>query len=173
MRDEENVSAEQPPEKEDTRLQDANEVARGASRDQASPGEGSKAPGRLSSVCRATLPRAARIRKRREFLEIYDSGLRVSGSLMVLFVRPTEHGCARLGITATRKVGGAVTRNRLRRLVREAFRRERRGMESWDLVVNVRIRARAESFEAMKREFSSLVRRARRRLRDRDARSGS
>ena len=42
---------------------------------------------------------------------------------------------ARLGITVTRKVGNAVRRNRIKRLVREWFRGVREGVESCDLVV--------------------------------------
>jgi len=43
----------------------------------------------------------------------------------VLFVRAVETDHCRLGVTATKKIGNAVRRNRARRLVREAFRRLR------------------------------------------------
>ena len=45
----------------------------------------------------------------------------------------------RLGLTVTRKVGNAVVRNRLRRRVREFFRRHGGGLPiGWDFVVNVK-----------------------------------
>lgn len=164
MRDEENLSAEQSKKKKDSRLQDAHEVSGGPPRDQTSAREGPQAPRPLSQSSRETFPPSARLRKRREFLEVYDKGVRVRGSLVVMFVRPTSLGRARLGVTATRKLGGAVTRNRMRRLVREAFRRNRHGMQSWDLVVNLTVRARDQRYRGIESELMTLIRRAERKL---------
>lgn len=64
-----------------------------------------------------------RVRKRAEFLEVQSGGARVNGDCLVfiLLKRPPEQP-VRLGITASRKIGNAVQRNRARRLIREAFR---------------------------------------------------
>jgi ribonuclease P protein component len=67
------------------------------------------------------------VRRRREFQRIQSEGRRVTTPhfLLLLWVSaPTggELAPARLGITASRRVGGAVVRNRAKRLVREAFR---------------------------------------------------
>jgi ribonuclease P protein component len=65
------------------------------------------------------------VRKRREFLRIQSLGRRVTTPhfLLLLWVSdPTGGTPARLGITASRRVGGAVQRNRAKRLAREAFR---------------------------------------------------
>ena len=64
-----------------------------------------------------------RVRKRAEFLEIQSGGVRVNGDCLVFIVlrRPAERPL-RLGITASRKIGGAVQRSRARRLIREGFR---------------------------------------------------
>lgn len=85
-------------------------------------------------------PAARRVRKRPEFQEIQARARRVSTPCFVLLLRarPTATG-ARLGITASRRVGNAVVRSRAKRLVREAFRASR---DLWaddiDLVVIVK-----------------------------------
>ncbi|HET9955939.1 MAG TPA: ribonuclease P protein component [Polyangiaceae bacterium] len=74
----------------------------------------------------------SRVRKRREYQDIQARGRRVSSAhfVLILVMRDTSarasHVCphpgvTRLGITASRKVGSAVVRNRMKRLVRHAF----------------------------------------------------
>jgi ribonuclease P protein component len=64
-----------------------------------------------------------RVRKRAEYLEIQAGGQRISGDCLVFILRRREANTpVRLGITASRKIGNAVERNRARRLIREAFR---------------------------------------------------
>jgi len=67
--------------------------------------------------------RDRRVRRRADFLRIQAHGCRVTSKhfVFLLAVRPSP-GPARLGITATRKLGCAVVRNRAKRLVREVFR---------------------------------------------------
>ncbi|MFZ5893086.1 MAG: ribonuclease P protein component [Myxococcota bacterium] len=75
---------------------------------------------------RGPFPKRERVRKRREYLEIQAQGKRVTLTHFVLIVRArAESDVARLGITASRKVGVAVVRSRIRRVVREAYRATR------------------------------------------------
>jgi ribonuclease P protein component len=64
----------------------------------------------------------------------------VIGKYVVLFALTQPEGDARFGITATRKVGGAVVRNRAKRRIRELVRKWPNTFGGWrgDLVVNVR-----------------------------------
>jgi ribonuclease P protein component len=74
---------------------------------------------------RRTFPRSKRLRKRADFLRVQASGARVQTRSFVVLIAPgAGEGDCRLGIVASRKVGGAVERNRAKRLVREAFRRQ-------------------------------------------------
>jgi ribonuclease P protein component len=70
------------------------------------------------------LPRSARLRKRPEFLEVQARGKRVHAPHFVLLLGPNK-GRQALGVTATRKVAGAVGRNRIKRLLKEVFRKNR------------------------------------------------
>jgi ribonuclease P protein component len=69
------------------------------------------------------LPRSARIRKRPDFLRVQNGGKRVQTRHFVIMLLPGPR--QRIGITVTRRVSGAVGRNRVKRLVREVFRRNR------------------------------------------------
>ncbi|HHN73790.1 MAG TPA: ribonuclease P protein component [Acidobacteria bacterium] len=106
----------------------------------------------------------ARLKKRREYLEVYDRGIRVAGGHIVLFVLPGSTGIARLGITATRRVGVAADRNRVRRRLREVFRHHRHALPEWDLVVNVRRSAVGRSYQGLEKDFLELIGRAARKL---------
>jgi ribonuclease P protein component len=65
-----------------------------------------------------------RVRRRSEFLRIQKEGRRVHTPHFVLLVMPNDEG-PRLGITVSKKVCNAVRRNRIRRVAREVFRRNR------------------------------------------------
>jgi ribonuclease P protein component len=68
-------------------------------------------------------PRADRILSRADFLRTQRDGRRVHTRHFLIMVRC--EGRQRLGITVTRKTAGSVGRNRIRRLAREVFRRNR------------------------------------------------
>src|SRR5687767_10826792 len=71
------------------------------------------------------LRRTDRVRRRPDFERAYDSGVKIRGRFMMLFVAPNGGTTPRFGVAATRKMGPAVERNRAKRLAREIFRRHR------------------------------------------------
>jgi ribonuclease P protein component len=80
-----------------------------------------------------------RLRSPAEFDAVFKRGARLGGRLFLLVVAPNPHGFDRLGLAVSRRVGGAVARNRARRLLRESFRRAaRRAGGGLDLVVVAR-----------------------------------
>ena len=68
-----------------------------------------------------------RIRRRPEFERAYSEGTRVNARFMTVIVVPNSCTYPRLGVAASRKLGGAVRRNRVKRLVRELFRCHKAG----------------------------------------------
>ena len=86
------------------------------------------------------LGRADRLRDSREFERVSRQGRRVaSGEFVFLMLPVTAGDASRIGISASRRVGNAVERNRIKRAVREWFRRRRDSFpEAWDLVVIAR-----------------------------------
>lgn len=101
-----------------------------------------------------------RVLRRAEYLEIYATGRRHAGRLLVFFVRPGTTDRTRLGVTITKKTGSAVVRNRLRRRIRELFRRTRPFAAPVDLVVNVRPGAEEATFSALAADFARVADRA-------------
>lgn len=83
-------------------------------------------------------PRSCRLTSRRQFLEVYNHGQKTSRPSFAIFGLPNDAGECRLGLTVTRKVGCAVVRNRVKRVLRGVFRRTRRGLAPLDLVLNAR-----------------------------------
>ena len=112
-----------------------------------------------------TLARASRLRARKLYLEVYERGHRVPGSFFVLFGLPGGTKKSRLGITATKKFGHAVARNRIKRVVREVFRKNR-GLAASpiDVVVNVKMGAGEQSYDRLEADYASRFRELSRRL---------
>jgi ribonuclease P protein component len=110
------------------------------------------------------------VRRRADFEAIYQSGLKISGRFMTLFVRENNNQHARLGIAATRKIGGAVIRNRAKRLARELFRNHK-PPSAIDIVVIPRREFLDASYPTLEREFDALLERAAKSGRARGARA--
>lgn len=79
----------------------------------------------MSSRGKANFPKHARLRKRPEFLSLSRWGKKIYAPHFLIIIKPNERGEARLGVTVSSKVGNAVVRNRVKRLLRECFRRHR------------------------------------------------
>lgn len=131
-------------------------------------------------------PRRLRLRRRREFLRVQRGGHKHHTRFFLVFVAPSPRPAraageppaadrepsqlpgTRLGVTVTRKVGKAVKRNRIKRLVREVFRRERRSLpDGLDMVWVAKRDAADLTYDAVVRDMQTLAGRLRRPSRSR------
>ncbi len=88
---------------------------------------------------RHTHPKSHHLRLPREFEAVYAARVRESRGPLTAYALPNDLGHPRLGLSVSRKVGTAVRRNRIRRLLREAFRLMQHDFpRGYDLVLVVR-----------------------------------
>ncbi|MDR1990703.1 MAG: ribonuclease P protein component [Acidobacteriaceae bacterium] len=113
----------------------------------------------------ATFERHERVRHRAEYQKIYDRGSKVHSRFFTVFTCPNGLRWGRLGIAATRKLGGAVVRNKAKRLVREVFRRNKLA-PGVDVVVIPRRELVEASLTTLEFEFRQNIERSLRRSRD-------
>jgi ribonuclease P protein component len=115
-------------------------------------------------------PKRGRLSRSAEFERVYRQGRSVGNRFLVLYAFPRAGASAaaegpRLGLSVSRKVGGAVDRNRVKRLLREAFAAEgERVPADHDVVLVARPEARElaerEGLEGVRRALGELVGRA-------------
>jgi ribonuclease P protein component len=89
-----------------------------------------------------------------EFERVYRQGTAYRGRLFSVHAFPNEHGAPRLGLSVSRRVGNAVTRNAVRRKLREVFHScISEVSENLDLVVSARPAAAEATLEELREEF--------------------
>ena len=96
------------------------------------------------------LPKEKRIAKRRDFLRVYETGQKFFSRYAVVFYASNDMAHSRVGVTATKKLGKANVRNRLKRWTREIYRRQREPLgldrNALDVVINVKPNAAEANF---------------------------
>ena len=125
--DEENLSAAQPASEADAWISRPDEDQGRAESAEPSPPEGKEAVGGLAAAGmdaarRFAFRRARRIRRRSDFEEVFRVGRRLDAKTFVISYRANGLGYDRLGLSVSRRLGGAVRRNRAKRILRELFR---------------------------------------------------
>ena len=103
-----------------------------------------------------------RIRRRAEFQQVYEHGSRIRGRYSTFFIWPNKLEVGRLGIAASKKLGGAVQRNRAKRLIREVFRRNKIA-HGLDVVVVPRRELLEAGLTDLERDYRTIVERHSRR----------
>lgn len=103
-----------------------------------------------------------RLRKNSDFQRVYRKGPSWAHPLLVLYALRNDLGYSRFGFSASKRVGGAVVRNRARRLMREAIRlRQAMIADGWDVVIVARQPMGEANFHRVDQAVEQLLRRAR------------
>lgn len=136
----------------------------GASTVGEAPETRSAQPAQSGGLVGQRFPKRFRILVRRDFLRIQGQGQRIHGRRLVFQFLPGRSDASRLGITVSKKVGNAVVRNRIKRWVREVFRRHpelrpsgRRS--SYDLVITAKSGVTDFSHASLESEIISIIER--------------
>jgi len=98
------------------------------------------------------------IKKNYEFLRVYKKGSYAVGKFLVLYVLKNGLKINRLGITASKKIGKSVVRNRLKRLIRESYRHYEEDLVSgYDIVFLSRSTEEKPVYKDIKKEAGYLL----------------
>jgi len=108
------------------------------------------------------IERRIRLRRSRDVQRVYDEGESWAHPLLVMIVLPNDLDISRVGVTASRSVGGAVERNRAKRLLREAARHLYPEFQSrgWDVMLVARPKLANAGEKEVEKALSSLLERA-------------
>ena len=108
-----------------------------------------------------TFPKSNKIKARKEFQNVYEKGHSVVDGLAVFYVLPGENEKIKIGFAVGKKVGNAVIRNHIKRMMREVFRMHKGELKSNFKVIWVaRKRLAQADFKTYERVFLRLAKRA-------------
>lgn len=101
--------------------------------------------------------RAERILKAKDFAVVRKQGKRLPGKGFIIFINANNLGLRRLGLAVGSKVGGAVKRNRIKRLLREFFRLNKEAFPmSADIFISVKPGFSPGGYGELEKEFQDL-----------------
>ena len=106
---------------------------------------------------KAHFRRTQRLCRPAEFQAAYAQGRRFGNELLTATVRMNDRSTVRLGLSiAARTVGNAVSRNRLRRVIRESFRLRQQQLPPVDIVIGARSAARTAAAKELREALQRL-----------------
>ena len=166
--DEKDLSTKQYQSKAYSRVSRSYEDSRRSCRHQAPPRKRTQTPqctdtaqagaSLASRTVHHTFPKAARLLVRREFLALQRRGKRRYSRHFIVITAPAGTDHSRLGVTASRKYGNAVTRNKMKRKLREFFRvRQAFLSPPRDIVIIPKSRAQELSFAQIVTELERVL----------------
>lgn len=102
------------------------------------------------------LSKRYRLKKNIEFSKIYSSGKSIAGKSVVIFYK--KGNAKKIGFSVSKKVGNAVQRNRIKRILREIVRKNIDLFpNSYNFIILARIKIKGLSYKEVEREVVKLV----------------
>ncbi len=103
-------------------------------------------------------PKEERLRKSRDFENVFRKGTSARGRCFLVYCAENNLNRNRLGIIVKKEIASAVGRNRIKRLCREVYRRNKDEIEAgYDLVISARRGAKDSDYHQVKSELLKLV----------------
>lgn len=107
------------------------------------------------------LEKTSAMKYNRDFRYLYRRGQSIAAGYLVIYYKKVPQPGNLLGITVTKKLGGAVVRNRVRRLIKECYRlREKELGTGYKIVIVARNRAAGADFNMIRKDLSYLLKKS-------------
>jgi ribonuclease P protein component len=106
----------------------------------------------MNSNRRFTLPKELILKKKVEIEKVLHSGKRIPGHIFNTFIYAS--GRTRVAFLVSKKIGNAVRRNRMKRLLREAYRLNRQQFEGIEVIFSIKIFA--DDFHTIVNQIKAL-----------------
>ena len=99
-----------------------------------------------------------RLKKKYQFAYCYRAGRSAAGKYMVVYAASSKNKCVKLGVSVSKKVGGAVMRNRIKRRISEALRLAIVNLQrNYNIVVVARAAASTATYQELTDELYKLL----------------
>jgi ribonuclease P protein component len=100
------------------------------------------------------------LKNNREFRKVYDNGKSLSNRFLVMFYIKNGLSFNRIGFSTTKKLGNAIIRNRIKRLIKEAFRLNSENIDNgYDIIFLARIRSNTSNYKDIEKSVLNLLKR--------------
>lgn len=104
--------------------------------------------------------RHLRLTKNFEYIKVYQAGRRWSSPFFNMYIKKNSIGLTRLGVSVSKRIGNSVVRNRVKRRLKEAFKKNiGKVKKGYDVVVSAKVPIRDADFWDIERELKILFKR--------------